>query len=135
MIYILKSMIKAWNDIVNDSNKSICWTNDSEWFVDMGIKIEVFKNGNVEIKNTMLSPDHYKDVTPIQRQLFEQNGWEYGCLSVCIDTFTLAVNRLNVRIRNAVNANRVQDIEDFTNRRDKLLKKIFKYSTRLNKIM
>lgn len=126
--------MKAWNDIEQDPHKSICWTADSDWYLDFGVKIERFHDGRFEIKNTMLSPDHYRNVTPIQRQVFEEKGWEVGCFTVCIDTYTLAVNRLNARIKQAANANRPDDLADFTARRERLLKKIYRYTERLNKL-
>lgn len=127
--------MKAWNDIEQDPHKSICWTENSDWYLDHGIKIERFNDGKFEIKNTMLSSDNYKNVTPIQRQVFEEKGWNIGCYTVCIDTYTLAVDRLNNRIRQAANANRTDDLADFTARRERLLKKIYRYTELLNKLL
>ena len=126
--------MKAWNDIEEDPHRSICWTENSDWYLEFGVKIERFNDGMFEIKNTMLSPDHYRNVTPIQWQVFEEKGWEIGCFTVCIDTYTAAVNRLNTHIRRAANSNRQKDLEELTVRRERLLKKIYSYTERLNKL-
>ncbi len=126
--------MKAWDEILADPDMTVCETSYSQWYLDFGVKIERFHDGKIEIKNTMLSPDHYRDVTERQRDVFESHGWQIGAISVCIDTYTTAAERLNARIRSCVNNNNLSDLEDYKRRRDKLLKKIGKYDRRLNKL-
>jgi hypothetical protein len=126
--------MKAWADIMTDPNRSVCETSYSKFYIDKGCKIEKFNDGHIEIKNVMGSDVKYKDVTDKQFEIFEEFGWDIGATTVCIDTYTLSVERLNKYIRAATNKNRMQELEEFKGRRDALLNKIYQYNCRLNKL-
>jgi hypothetical protein len=127
--------MKAWKDIEDDPHRSIYLTSYSQWYLEHGVKIERFNDGRVSIKNTMISPDRYRDVTPDQYQIFEADGWEIGAFKVCYDTYKAKIDRLNAKIRSATNSNRVKDLEDLKNRREELLIKLGVYDNRLNKLL
>lgn len=78
--------MKAWHDLETNPHISIYRTRLSEWYLDMGVKIEKFdEDGRIEIKNTMTSNEYFKDVDNDEREIFETQGWMVGCLHVNIN--------------------------------------------------
>jgi hypothetical protein len=76
--------MKAWNDLL--SKVKPYQTNNSEYYIDMGVKIERFdKDGRIEIKNTMTPSENFERVTANQLKVFSDLGWEVGCITVNID--------------------------------------------------
>jgi hypothetical protein len=76
--------MKAWDDLQRDVN--LYRTRDSEYYIDMGVKIERFdKDGKIEIKNTMTSSEQFEHITFDQFSIFNDFGWEKGCIVVNID--------------------------------------------------
>jgi hypothetical protein len=69
---------KAWNDLTTEDK--IYRTGYSSWYIDHGVKIELFDADNsIKIMNTMTSHDKYEDITEFQLLVFENNGWLAGC--------------------------------------------------------
>jgi hypothetical protein len=52
--------MKAWDDLVNNKDKSLYTTRDSEYYIDHGVKIERFDDGRIEVKNTMTRGDMFE---------------------------------------------------------------------------
>jgi hypothetical protein len=76
--------MKAWNDLLEEVK--LYQTNNSEYFIDMGVKIERFdKDGRIEIKNTMTPSENFEKVTANQLKVFSDLGWKVGCITVNID--------------------------------------------------
>jgi hypothetical protein len=76
--------MKAWNDLQKD--RKMYLTRDSEYYIDMGVKIERFdKDGRIEIKNTMTSSEQFEHITFDQFMIFNDVGWTQGCITVNID--------------------------------------------------
>jgi hypothetical protein len=76
--------MKAWNDLQRD--RKMYLTRDSEYYIDMGVKIERFdKDGRIEIKNTMTHSEKFDHITFDQFMVFDKVGWEAGCIVVNID--------------------------------------------------
>ena len=78
--------MKAWEDLESNPHISLYHTRLSLWYLDMGVKIEKFdEDGRIEIKNTMTPNEKFRDVNDIEREVFEKQGWEAGCLNVNIN--------------------------------------------------
>ena len=78
--------MKAWHDLETNPHISIYRTRLSEWYIDMGVKIEKFdEDGRIEIKNTMTPNEKFRDIGDDEREVFEKQGWEAGCLNVNIN--------------------------------------------------
>jgi hypothetical protein len=78
--------MKAWQDLVENPHISIYRTRLSEWYLDMGVKIEKFdEDGRVDVKNTMTTNEKYKDISDEERSIFDQQGWMAGCLNVNVN--------------------------------------------------
>lgn len=78
--------MKAWEDLESNPYVSLYHTRVSMWYVDMGVKIEKFdEDGRIEIKNTMTPNEKFRDVSKDEWEIFENQGWEVGCLNVNIN--------------------------------------------------
>jgi hypothetical protein len=78
--------MKAWQDLETNPHISIYRTRLSEWYIDMGVKIEKFdEDGRIEIKNTMTPNEKFRDIGDDELEIFEKQGWEAGCLNVNIN--------------------------------------------------
>lgn len=76
--------MKAWEDLESNPYISLYHTRLSLWYLDMGVKIEKFDD-RIEIKNTMTPNEKFRDVGDDEREVFEKQGWEAGCLTVNIN--------------------------------------------------
>jgi hypothetical protein len=75
--------MKAWDDLI--ASVRVYTTMRSEYYIDNGVKIERFNDGSFKIKNVMGNFDKFTDVTDEQLSIFNDVGWDVGCLSVNID--------------------------------------------------
>ena len=127
--------MKAWEDLVNDVEKSLYWTEDSDWYLDMGVKIERFhEDGRIEIKNVMTSTDKFEDVDGEMLKVFETEGWLKGCIKLNLDVHNLKLLRTNELVRISLSNGNERMIDMFKRRREVLQKKINKYRNLLTKI-
>ena len=76
--------MKAWEDLESNPYISLYHTRLSLWYLDMGVKIEKFDD-RIEIKKTMTPNEKFRDVGDDEREVFEKQGWEAGCLTVNIN--------------------------------------------------
>ena len=97
--------MKAWNDLIESPDINVWTTENSEWYLDKGVKIERFHNGIIEVKNVMGSGHNFADVTKMQRWYFDNVGWFAGCYKVQSDEFESVVNSLTDKIRYGLNPN------------------------------
>jgi hypothetical protein len=111
-----------WNQALADKNNSFFIGNDSLFTIQNGCKIERFNNGEIVIKNTRLGGDFYKDLTPSEYSVFEQDGWHRGTQYVELQTYKYQVDALNRIIQHRLNAS--QDAKRFQEQRTNILKKI-----------
>lgn len=75
--------MKAWDDLI--ASVRVYTTIRSEYYIDNGVKIERFNDGSFKIKNVMGNFDKFTDVTDEQLSIFNNVGWDVGCLNVNID--------------------------------------------------
>ena len=75
--------MKAWDDLM--ASVRVYTTIRSEYYIDNGVKIERFNDGSFKIKNVMGNSDKFTDVTDEQLSIFNNVGWNVGCLNVNID--------------------------------------------------
>jgi|APFre7841882793_1041355.scaffolds.fasta_scaffold94948_2 hypothetical protein len=87
--------MKAWDDIIN-SDKTLVETKVSFFYIDMGVKIEKYKDSDlIRIKNTMTYGEFFEEVTPSQRYEFSNRGWIKGCCVVNMDVISDKIEKLN----------------------------------------
>ncbi len=79
--------MKAWDDLVNNKELSLWTTDDSEWYLDTGAKIERFNDGRIVIKNVLSRGDNFTDPTVCQMYYFENSGWDAGRYKICVDEY------------------------------------------------
>jgi hypothetical protein len=126
--------MRAWDDLVNDEDKSLYWTENSDWYLDMGVKIERFhKDGRIEIKNVMTSTEKFEDVNGKFLKVFETEGWFIGCVKLNIDVHQRKLMRANELVRISISNGNERMVDIFKQRREVIQKKIHKYRNLLTK--
>lgn len=116
--------MKAWEDLVNDKDKSLYWTEDSDWYLDMGVKIERFhEDGRIEIKNVMTRTDKFEDVEGKSLKVFKDKGWLMGCVKLNIEVYQRKLLRTNELIRISISNSNEKVVDMFKIKREDLQKK------------
>ena len=125
---------KAWNDLTLEDR--IYRTGCSSWYIDHGVKIELFDSDNrIEIMNTMTSNDKYEKISEFQMLVFENNGWLAGCYNLNLDVCERKIKKVESLIRYAEMGSDLYNINELTERKQKLLIKKEKYSLLLSEIL
>jgi hypothetical protein len=88
--------MKAWNDLVNSKDISLWTTEVSEWYIDLGAKIERFHDGRIVIKNIISRGDNFIDPTPNQLSYFKLYGWDAGRYKICVDEYEKKIREAKV---------------------------------------
>ena len=125
--------MKAWKDLM--STVSIYTTNDSEWYVNYGVKIERFNDGTFEIKNTMTNCDRYEDITEEQLLVFSIHGWEAGCCDVNASVNLRRANKTKYLADVALLKGKEALAESLLVSYQKLINKYYDYDIRLNNLL
>ena len=134
LIYTDMTQNKAWNDLTKEDK--IYRTGYSSWYIDHGVKIELFDVDNrIKIMNTMTSSDKYEDITDFQLLLFENNGWLAGCYNLNIDVADRKIKKIESLMRYAEMDSDLYNIVELTDRKQKLLIKRERYSLLLSEIL
>ena len=134
LIYTDMTQNKAWNDLTTEDK--IYRTGYSSWYIDHGVKIELFDFDNrIEIMNTMTSSDKYEKITDFQMLVFENNGWLAGCYNLNIDVADRKINKVESLMRYAEMDSDLYNIIELTDRKQKLLTKKERYSLLLSEIL
>ena len=125
---------KAWNDLTSEDK--IYRKGYSSWYIDHGVKIELFDSDNrIEIMNTMTSNDKYEKISEFQMLVFENNGWLAGCYNLNVDVCDRKIKKVESLIRYAEMDSDLYNINELTERKQKLLIKKEKYSLLLSEIL
>ena len=134
LIYTDMTQNKAWNDLTTEDK--IYRTGYSSWYIDHGVKIELFDVDNrIKIMNTMTSHDKYEDITDFQLLVFENNGWLAGCYNLNIDVAERKIKKVESLMRYAEMDSDLYNIVELTDRKQKLLIKRERYSLLLSEIL
>ena len=124
--------MKAWHDLETNPHVSIYRTRLSEWYIDMGIKIEKFdEDGRIEIKNTMSPNEKFYDISDEDRQIFEERGWLAGCLHVNIGTLERKIEWQE----HLINSNCLAGPDTMHKKLEKNREKLLHYQQRLVKFV
>ena len=126
--------MKAWDDLVNNKDKSLYTTRNSEYYIDHGVKIERFDDGRIEVKNMMTHGEMFEDVDENILTFFNDEGWISGCMNLNIQVYQDKLQRLNELIRINIPNNNDKFLETLRNRSKVIQKKINICRNRLTKI-
>lgn len=129
--------MKAWNDLKSDPDQVFYTTMGSEYWIDMGVKIERFNTGKIVIKNALRPGDFMYDLTQGQLNYFVFYGWREGMFKVNVDEFERKLYNADKRIERLeikdpknemylATKNRAEIIEILIDRREKLEKSLQK---------
>lgn len=127
--------MKAWEELKNNEDVTLCKTSNSEWYINHGVKIERFINGKVEVKNTMTNSDHYENISKDLMDVFIYQGWQAGAFCVCIDVYKKRVDVYNRLIRRAVINKKYEVADRLKESREKVINKFDDYVGRLEKLL
>jgi hypothetical protein len=98
----------------------------------MGVKIEKFdEDGHIEVKNTMTPNEKFRDVSYDEREIFDKQGWEAGCL-------TVNINVINEKIEwqeHLIDSNCITSPESMQKKIKKNRDKLLYYQQRLVKFV
>jgi len=122
--------MKAWEDLESNPHVSLYHTRVSLWYLDMGVKIEKFDD-RIEIKNTMTPNEKFRDVNDIEREVFEKQGWEAGCLTVNINVLEQKIEWQE----HLLNSNCITGVETMHKKIQKNRDKLLYYQQRLVKFV
>ena len=124
--------MKAWQDLEENPHVSLYHTRVSLWYLDMGVKIEKFDDdGHIEVKNTMTPNEKFRDVSYDEREVFDKQGWEAGCL-------TVNINVINEKIEwqeHLIDSNCITSPESMQKKIKKNRDKLLYYQQRLVKFV
>jgi hypothetical protein len=124
--------MKAWQDLEENPHVSLYHTRVSLWYLDMGVKIEKFdEDGHIEVKNTMTPNEKFRDVCDDEREIFDKQGWEAGCL-------TVNINVINEKIEwqeHLIDSNCISSPEAMQKKIQKNRDKLLYYQQRLVKFV
>lgn len=128
--------MKAWDDLINNKDITICWTANSNYYINHGCKIERFKeDGRFEIKNTMTNSDHYEDVPDYIYTIFEMYGFEAGAFSMCSHVYGRRAEKTKYLISRALFDEKHEVAERLEETYQKLINKCHQYDNRLKNIL
>jgi len=88
--------MKAWEDLTKSKDVSLWSTDDSQWYLDTGAKIEKFDDGRIVIKNIIARGETYRDLTPSQLSYFKLYGWNPGRYKICVDEYEKKISQAKV---------------------------------------
>lgn len=128
--------MKAWDDLINDADRTICSTMNSLYYINHGCKIERFnEDGRFEIKNTMTNSDHYEDVPDYIYIIFENYGFDAGAFSMCCHVYDRRADKTKYLIGRALYDNKIDIAERLEESYQKLINKSEEYQRRLKNIL
>jgi hypothetical protein len=123
--------MKAWEDLTNDRDITICTTQQYDWYMDRGLLIRRYNNGTFEIKNVVTNSDHYEDADPKVVEICRTKGWNDGMYTHNIILMDQKIDRIEDLMR--VPKCTMESKERLTERKHEILKKISEYSLRIGK--
>jgi hypothetical protein len=127
--------MRAWKELKNNDDVTICKTSNSEWYINHGVKIERFKNGKIEVKNTMTNSDHYENLSKDMLDVFIYQGWQAGAFCVCIDVHHKRA-AVYERLKNRAIINKKYEVAArLKESREKVINKMNYYVDRLQKLL
>lgn len=89
----------------------------------------------VEIFNTTIGGDFYKEITPEQYKLFLENGWKVGVYIISLSNYRRKLVRIEERIKNELSSRKnAKSIKTAKQRRLTILKNFSEVSTKLKEL-
>tara|TARA_R110002020_G_scaffold389467_1_gene600108 strand:+ start:1451 stop:1858 length:408 start_codon:yes stop_codon:yes gene_type:complete len=101
-----------------------------------GIKI-VKDNETLEVNvfNTTLGGDFYKEITPEQYKLFLENGWKVGVYVISLSNYRRKLVKIERRIKEEINSRKnAKSIKTAKQRRLNILKNFSEVSNKLKEL-
>ena len=99
-----------------------------------GIKIvQCNETDKVQIFNTTLNGDYYKEVSMEQYELFKAKGWRYGIYVISLSNYRRKLSKIEEKIKRELNGkNNARAIQNAKSNRLRIIENFSKISTKLN---
>jgi hypothetical protein len=121
--------MKAWSELKERPHVSFVQTDNSEFYVNHGVKIERFNDGRIEVKNTMTNSDHYEDVPWEILQIFKEVGF-----AVCSYVHKNRADKVMYNIELALRDDRTELAARLNDTYLKVFNKHLDYEDRISKL-
>lgn len=126
--------MKAWEDLKSSQYITFYKTGNSEFYVNYGVKIERFNDGEVVVKNTMTNSDHYEDVPWEILQIFETSTFEHGAFAMCSHVYKRRAEKIMYNVELALREQRNEVAERLMESYNKVINKHYDYENRISKL-
>lgn len=126
--------MKAWTELKERPHALFVRTNNSEFYVNHGVKIERFDDGRIEVKNTMTNSDHYEDVPWEILQIFKEEGFDHGAFAVCSYVHKNRADKVMYNIELALRDDRTELAARLNDTYLKVFNKHLDYEERISKL-
>ena len=126
--------MKAWTDLENNPNITLNETSYSKYYINHGVKIEMFNDGRIEVKNTMTNSDHYENVPYEIFVLFETVGFDHGAFAMCSHIFKRRADKIMYNIDLAERDERYDAADRLRESYHKVINKHYDYEERISRL-
>ena len=100
--------------------------------------MKIVKDGEtkeIAIYNTTLGGDFYREVTPEQYELFQENGWKIGVYVLSLSNYRRKLSSIEHKIKEEMNGRKnAKSIQMAKSRRLTILQNFSEVSTKLNEL-
>ena len=114
--------MKAGEDLKKEGKEKMWTTHNSEWYLDVGAKIERFNSGEIVILNTISQGLNYTKINDSQYAYFRDYGWDAGRYRLCVDEYRSRI--INAEIKKESTENLEVVLEEFEIKLDKALQEL-----------
>jgi hypothetical protein len=130
------SLEEVFNQSYSDRESALLNSNLYQAKLLRGIKI-VKDNETLEVNvfNTTLGGDFYKEITPEQYKLFLENGWKVGVYVISLSNYRRKLVKIERRIKEEINSRKnAKSIKTAKQRRLNILKNFSEVSNKLKEL-
>ena len=105
-----------------------------ESILGSGVKIQKFLD-RIEILNTSKGGDYFQELNKEEYKFFFKDGWKIGSVNLALSNYAYKLNVIEQKIKTEVNTRKNdKHIQNLKNKRESILKKYSKQTSKLNKI-
>tara|TARA_Y100001937_G_scaffold128005_1_gene202025 strand:- start:8339 stop:8749 length:411 start_codon:yes stop_codon:yes gene_type:complete len=128
------SLEDIWNEAVKDVNSTFSHMPKGESILGSGVKIQKFLD-RIEILNTSKGGDYFQELNKEEYKFFFKDGWKIGSVNLALSNYAYKLNVIEQKIKTEVNTRKNdKHIQNLKNKRESILKKYSKQTSKLNKI-
>lgn len=127
--------MKAWEDLKSSGYIKFYKTRNSEFYVNHGVKIERFDDGEIVVKNTMTNSDHYEDVPWEILELFKVSTFDHGAFAMCSHVYKRRAEKIQYNIDLAEKEQKYEVSDRLRESYHKVINKHYDYEDRISRLL